>query len=57
MPEKRTVVESPYRRVDFKAKLDVSFNPDHPYKEYDPAHPYISDELEAEIRVGKVVEL
>jgi hypothetical protein len=42
---------------DGKLRLDANFDPEHPYKDYDPAQPYISDDLEAELKKGKLVEL
>jgi hypothetical protein len=57
MNESNAVAAPLSQRVDFDAKLDSNFDPAHPYKEHDPAHPLISDRLEDEIKRGKVVEL
>jgi hypothetical protein len=35
---------------------EIGFDPKHPYEIYDPSHPFISDEFEAELAKGIPVD-
>lgn len=53
----KKIEEAKKALADKSQPLDASFDSNHPYKDHDPAHPYISDELEAELKMGGLVEL